>query len=65
MLTTSAPANMESSTAGVMGQRASDLSEDEAHQQTADLNMIFDQYGQRNEEDRREVNHRSRLESTT
>jgi hypothetical protein len=41
--------------AGVMGWRATDLSENDAHQQAADLNVIFNQYGQRNEEDHREV----------
>jgi hypothetical protein len=35
--------------------RANDLSEDEAHQQAANLNLMFSQYGQRNEADRVEV----------
>jgi hypothetical protein len=38
-----------------MGWRATDLGEDEAHQQAADMNVIFNQYGQRSEDDRREV----------
>jgi len=42
--------------AGVMGWRATDLSEDEAHEQAADLNATFNQYGRRADEDRREVN---------
>jgi hypothetical protein len=33
--------------AGVMGWRATDLSGNDAHQQAADLNVIFNQYGQR------------------
>jgi hypothetical protein len=37
---------------GLAGYRSS---EDEAQQQAPDVNVIFDQYGQRNEEDRREV----------
>ncbi len=42
--------------AGVMGRRSTDLSEDEAHEQAADLNATLNQYGRRAEEDRREVN---------
>jgi uncharacterized protein with LGFP repeats len=34
--------------AGVMGWRATD-GEDEAHQQAADLNVIYNQYGQRDQ----------------
>ena len=41
--------------AGVMGWRATDLSEDEAHQQAADLNFTFNQYGERAHADRQEV----------
>ena len=48
---------------GVMGWRATDLSEDDARQQAEDLNVIFNQYGQRNEEDRREVNPPIEVES--
>jgi hypothetical protein len=40
---------------GVMGWRATDLSEGAAIQQAADLNVSFNQYGQRNEADRLEV----------
>jgi hypothetical protein len=39
-----------------MSWRATDLSENEAKQQAADMNVTFNQYGQRNPEDRREVN---------
>jgi hypothetical protein len=39
----------------VMGWRATDLSEDEAHQKAANFNLMFNQYGQRSEEDRLEV----------
>ena len=42
--------------AGVMGWRSTDLSEDEAREQAADLNATLNQYGRRAEEDRREVN---------
>ncbi|HEX6761090.1 MAG TPA: hypothetical protein VF086_22160 [Propionibacteriaceae bacterium] len=42
--------------AGVIGWRATDLSENDAHQQAADLNVIFNQYGKRHDDDRREVN---------
>jgi hypothetical protein len=41
--------------AGAMGWRATDLSEDEAHQQAADPKVIFSQYGQRDQVDRLEV----------
>jgi hypothetical protein len=51
--------------AGVMGWRATDLSEDDAQQQAADLNVIFNQYGQRAEADRREVNPPVQVESAT
>jgi hypothetical protein len=40
---------------GVMSWHATDLAEDEAHQQAADLNVIYNQYGQREQKDRREV----------
>jgi hypothetical protein len=40
---------------GVVSWRATDLAEDEAHQQAADLNIIYHQYGQREQKDRREV----------
>ena len=51
--------------AGVMGWRATDLSEDEAHQQAADLNVIFSQYGQRDQVDRLEVKPPIEVESAT
>jgi len=38
-----------------MSWRATDLAEDEAQQQAADLNVIYHQYGQREQKDRREV----------
>jgi hypothetical protein len=40
---------------GLMSWRATDLAEEEAHQQAADLNVIYNQYGQREQKDRREV----------
>ena len=40
---------------GVMSWGATDLSEDEAKQQAADMNVVYNQYGQREEKDRREV----------
>jgi hypothetical protein len=40
---------------GVMSWRATDLSENDAKQQVADLNVTFNQYGQRNADDRRQV----------
>jgi hypothetical protein len=40
--------------AGVMA--VTDLVEHEAHQQAADLNVTFNQYGQRDQADRTEVN---------
>lgn len=48
-----------------MGWRATDLSEDVAHQQAADLNVVFYQYGQRRGEDRREVTPPIEVESAT
>jgi hypothetical protein len=38
--------------AGVMGWRVTDLAKHEAHQQAADLNVTFNQYGQRDQADR-------------
>jgi hypothetical protein len=49
---------------GVMGWRATDLSENDAIQQAADLNVIFNQYGQR-EPDRLEVKPPIEVESAT
>ena len=40
---------------GVMSWIATDLSENEAKQKAADKNVMFDQYGQRSESERREV----------
>jgi hypothetical protein len=51
--------------AGVMGWRSTDLSEDAAHEQAADLNATLNQYGRRAEEDRREVNPPIEVESAT
>jgi hypothetical protein len=51
--------------AGVMGWRASDLSEDEAHEQAANPNVIFNQYGQRDQADRFEVKPPVEVESAT
>jgi hypothetical protein len=50
---------------GVMSWRASDLAQDEAQQQAADLNVIYNQYGQREQKDRREVNPPIKVESAT
>jgi hypothetical protein len=36
----------------VMGWRATGLTEEEAHEQAADMNVTFNQYGQRADEDR-------------
>jgi hypothetical protein len=51
--------------ADVMGWRATDLSEDEAQEQAADLNVAFNQYGRRAEEDCREVNPPIEVESAS
>jgi len=40
---------------GVMSWLATDLSENDAKQQAADRNVIFNQWGQRDEDERREV----------
>jgi hypothetical protein len=48
-----------------MGWRSTDLSEDEAYQQAANLNLIFSQYGQRTEADRVEVQAPMEVESAT
>jgi len=50
---------------GVMGYRATDLSENEAKQQAADLNVTFNQYGQRKADDRRQVKPPVPVESAT
>jgi hypothetical protein len=51
--------------AGVMGWRATDLGEDEALQQAADLNVVYNQYGQREQVDRLEVKPPIEVESAT
>src|SRR5215204_1883665 len=51
--------------AGVMGWRATDLSENDALQQAADLNVTFNQYGQRDQADRLEVAPPIEVESAT
>jgi hypothetical protein len=48
-----------------MGWRATDLSENDAVQQAADLNVIFNQYGQREQADRLEVKPPIDVESAT
>jgi hypothetical protein len=50
---------------GVMSWRATDLAEDAARQQAADLNVTFNQYGQRDQADRREVSPPIEVESAT
>jgi hypothetical protein len=48
-----------------MGWRVTDLAEHEAHQQAADLNVTFNQYGQRDQADRIEVNPPIEVQSAT
>jgi hypothetical protein len=48
-----------------MGWRGTDLSEDDAIQQAADLNVIFNQYGQREQADRLEVKPSIEVEAAT
>jgi hypothetical protein len=50
---------------GVMSWRATDLAEDDARQQAADFNVTFNQYGQRDQADRREVRPPIEVESAT
>jgi hypothetical protein len=50
---------------GVMGWRATDLGEEDAHQQAADLNVIYNQYGQRDQVDRLEVKPPIEVEAAT
>jgi len=50
---------------GVMSWKATDLSENDAKQQAADLNVTFNQYGQRNAEDRPEVSPPAPVDSAT
>lgn len=49
---------------GVMSWRATDLAEDDARQ-AADLNVTFNQYGQHDQADRREVSPPIEVESAT
>ena len=49
----------------MIGWRATDLAEDEAQQQAADLNVTLNQHGQRNEDDRRRVEPPIEVESAT
>ena len=51
--------------AGVMGWRVTDLAEHDAHEQAADLNVTFNQYGQRDQADRIEVNPPLEVQSAT
>ena len=50
---------------GVMGWRSTDLAEEDARQQAAELNVTFNQYGQRDHADRREVSPPIEVESVT
>jgi|SRR5918993_3678127 hypothetical protein len=50
---------------GVMSFIANDLSEQEAKQRAADRNVVFDQYGQRKESERRQVSPPIKVESAT
>jgi hypothetical protein len=50
---------------GVMSWRASDLDENDAKQQVADLNVVYNQYGQREVRHRREVKPPIKVESAT
>jgi hypothetical protein len=50
---------------GVMSWRSTDLAENEAKRQAADLNVTFNQYGQREAKDRREVSPPIVVESAT
>ena len=48
-----------------MGWRATKISEDDARQQAEDLNVIFNQYGQRDQADRLEVKPPIEVEAAT
>ena len=50
---------------GVMSWRATDLAENEAKEKAADLNVVFDQYGQRTNAERREVRPPVAVEAAT
>ncbi len=48
-----------------MGWRGTDLAENDAKQRAADLNVMFDQYGNRDPKERREVQPSIPVESAT
>jgi hypothetical protein len=50
---------------GVMSWRGTDLAENEAKQRASDMNVMFDQYGERTNADRREVRPPVPVESAT
>jgi hypothetical protein len=50
---------------GVMSWRGTDFAENEAKQRAADMNVMFDQYGERSQQDRREVQPAIAVESAT
>jgi hypothetical protein len=50
---------------GVMSWRATDLAEDDARRRPADLTVTFNEYGQRDQADRREVSPPIEVESAT
>lgn len=50
---------------GVMGWCGTDLAENEAKQRAADLNVMFDQYGNRDPTERREVQPPITVEAAT
>ena len=50
---------------GTMGWRGTDLAENEAKQRAADMNIMFDQYGDRHPAERREVQPPMAVESAT
>jgi hypothetical protein len=50
---------------GVMGWRAVDLGEDEACQMAMDMDVVYNQYGQRTADERREVRPPMEVETAT
>ena len=50
---------------GVMGWRAVDLGEDEASQMAMDMDVVYNQYGQRSPDERREVRPPLEVETAT
>jgi hypothetical protein len=50
---------------GVMGWRAVDLGEDEASQMAMDMDVVYNQYGQRTPDERREVRPPMEVETAT